>query len=144
MALEHLHGLRLPMKPRRVGPLSPPPRSIHLSHLPPPRFSKQVSLWCLSFFCLLYLRAFFLAESRFLPHPHPSPSLSSPLSLTHSFTLGPNYEIASNKYMYFPPARGAEKKSLHSLFFFFFFLVKVGWILDSRRFYSARSLCWWE
>lgn len=64
----------------------------------------------------------FAIERCFLSHPHtlsalllPSPPL---LSLTHSFTLGPNYEIASNKYMYLFSCEG--EKSLCSTFFFFF------------------------
>lgn len=56
-----------------------------------------------------------------LPPPPLSPLfLPSPplLSLNHSFTLGPNYETASNKYMYFFfLLRGREKKPCLHFFY---------------------------
>ena len=63
----------------------------------------------------------FAIECRSLSHPRPPSPLFLPspplLSLTHSFTLGPNYEIASNKYMYFFSCEGG--KNLAPLSFFF-------------------------
>lgn len=70
------------------------------------------------------------------PPPQPSLLLPSP-ALPPSFTLGPNYEIASNKYMYFFSCiveRGLG--SLYSTFFFFDRRLKevfMRWALPTDR-----------
>lgn len=105
---------------------------VHLSLSPPPphpSFPSPSSSFLRAGFTLVpvILLPFvsvglFAIECCFLLHPHrsrlllPSPPL---LSLTHSFTLGPNYEIASNKYMYFFSCEGGKNLVLHSFFFFF-------------------------
>ena len=115
------------------SPSTLPPPSIHLSHLPPPHFLRAgftlVPVILLPFVSV----GLFAIECCFLSLPPPPPVCHSPLplpsppllSLTCSFTLGPNYEIASNKYMYFFPlllGGGGRGKPCAPIFFFFFLL----------------------
>lgn len=113
------HWLNSRFESVSYSPSPAPLPPIYLLHLPPSNFSLQVSLLCLSFFCLLYPWAFWLLNAAFSPTPTSLLFLPSPplFTLTHSFTLGPNYEIASNKYMYFFSCEGGKNLAPHFLFF---------------------------